>query len=396
MSKAWLKNAVIYHILIDRFAKGGIKGTIPFQPGPVFLGGDIAGIIEKLPYIESLGANAIWLSPFNTTNAYHGYHVEDFYNVDPRFGSIEILQKLIKKAHAKNIRVIMDFVPNHVSNQHPYFREARLDKKSQYSSWFYFKQWPDSYVRFLSFDELVKLNLDYVPAREHVIEAALFWLEKGIDGLRIDHVAGVKPTFWKEFKQRVNEKFPNTVLIGEAWMSGIKFRELNTINIPGKYITLALYKMSRERRSDRILKEYIPYFDGVLDFQFQKLMELFITKKNIVRTTRLLKKKIQKHYTRFPDDYALATFLDNHDMNRFLYYSKDNKTLLKQALTIQAEQDQPMIIYYGTELGLSHRLNIKSFDAHGDLEARRPMPWDSPDEEIHEFYKNIIAKRISR
>ena len=81
---SWFKNAIIYHILIDRF--NGFKSSWGWDE-PVFLGGNIKGITEKIPYIKDLGFNTIWISPFYKTNTYHGYHITDFYQVEPRFGT---------------------------------------------------------------------------------------------------------------------------------------------------------------------------------------------------------------------------------------------------------------------------------------------------------------------
>ena len=87
----WFKDAIIYHILIDRFA--GYKSGKWNKP--VFLGGNIKGIIDKLPYIKELGINTLWISPFYKTSAYHGYHIMDFFQVDPHFGTIKDMKKLI-------------------------------------------------------------------------------------------------------------------------------------------------------------------------------------------------------------------------------------------------------------------------------------------------------------
>jgi glycosidase len=256
----WFKNAIIYHIFIDRFA----GCTSDKWNEPVFLGGTIKGITKHLPYLDRLGVNTIWLSPFYKTSAYHGYHITDFFKVDPRFGNVNDLKILVKKVHQRDMRIIADFVPNHCSSQHPYFKEARENKNSPYCRWFYFTHWPDDYVCFLSIKELPKLNLDYEPARDHIVQAAQYWLRKGFDGFRLDHVIGPKHSFWNFFRDALKKEFPNVVLIGEAWMQGIKFRELETVNVRGK-----VWKWVLGGSSDSLLKEYMGELDGVLDFRFQ-------------------------------------------------------------------------------------------------------------------------------
>ena len=116
----WFKHAIIYHILIDRFSN-----TLPLlSDKPVFLGGTIRGIIEKIPYLKDLGIDTIWISPFYKTSAYHGYHITDFFQVDTHFGTKKDLITLIESIHQNNMHIIADFVPNHCSRHHPFFQEA--------------------------------------------------------------------------------------------------------------------------------------------------------------------------------------------------------------------------------------------------------------------------------
>ena len=137
----WFKDAIVYQIFIDRF-------TAPDNCDwnkPDFMGGTIKGIIGKLPYIQELGINTIWISPFYKTSAYHGYHITDFYSVDSHFGTVDDIKELIKKCHDKGIKFIADFVPNHCSNEHPFFIEAQKNKNSDYHEWFYWKKWQINY-----------------------------------------------------------------------------------------------------------------------------------------------------------------------------------------------------------------------------------------------------------
>ena len=162
----WLKNEIIYHIFIDRFA--GFKSTDNWDK-PEFLGGNIKGIIQKIPYLKDLGITTIWISPFYKTSAYHGYHITDFYSVDAHFGCIEDLDMLISKVHDNKMKIIADFVPNHCSKHHPFFIEAQNNKKSKYYDWFYFTNWPDQYLCFLSISEIPKLNLNNKITKDHIL-----------------------------------------------------------------------------------------------------------------------------------------------------------------------------------------------------------------------------------
>jgi glycosidase len=378
VSIAWFRNAVIYQILIDRFAGCRADGW----DKPQFLGGTIRGIIGKLDYIKDLGANTIWISPFYKTDQYHGYHVTDFYQVEPRFGNVEDLKELIESVHKAGMRIIADFVPNHVSDQHPYFLDARKRVDSPYYDWFYFNNWPDDYLCFLSVRSLPKLNLDNLLTRKHIINAAKFWLSLGFDGYRLDHCIGPTHKFWKLFRTEIKNQFPNCILIGEACLMGIKCRELKTISIKHKF--LRLFNLGT---LDGMFQEYIGELDGVLDFEFLHVICDFAVRKI---TKELALKRLHKHYKKFPPDYYLPTFLDNHDMDRILFHCGNDIELFKEAAQIQFAIDQPKIIYYGTESGLTQDKSTFDTPFHGDLQARRPMNWDSVNKEVLDFYRKLI------
>ena len=176
-------------------------------------------------------------------------------------------------------------------------------------------------------------------------------------------------------------------------MKGIKFRELKTINIRNKII-----KWLFGASSDRLLAEYIDELDGVLDFRFQELIKNYIATGNLGKED--FYNELKSHYKKYPERYYLPTFLDNHDMNRFLFDCKNDKQKLKQAVKIQFSISQPHIIYYGTEIGMSQEKSIWSFTSHGDLQARRPMNWENIDSDLKKFYRtlinNFIFRRISK
>ena len=127
----WAHAAVIYHIFLDRFYPGDGVPWIKTTNLSGFFGGTLRGVIQKLDYIQSLGCNAIWLSPLFASPSHHGYDATDYYTVAPRFGTNAELLELIEKAHQRDIRVILDFVANHWSNQHPTFQAAQRDENSE-------------------------------------------------------------------------------------------------------------------------------------------------------------------------------------------------------------------------------------------------------------------------
>lgn len=392
-STSWFKQAIIYQIFIDRFLIGNPKSDkTPNDKKPNFSGGNIQGIIDQLDYIQDLGVNTIWLSPFNSTSAYHGYHITDFFDVDKHFGSLQILKKFINLAHSKNIKVIMDFVPNHVSHKHPYFLEAIKNKKSEYRNWFFFNKWPDNYVCFLKFKELPKLNLDYQPTRDHIIDSAKYWLDQGIDGIRLDHTIGPSFAFWKEFKEKIKSHKPSAVIIGETYFHGISFNDLNTINMKSKLLIYLKYYLGFNIL-DSVMHQYVNCFDGQLDFEFQRLLKEYIAKPKWYKPKWILNYKLKRHYKSFPKNHYLPTFLDNHDMNRFLFEADQDKNKLKKATKIQFNQKQPAIIYYGTEVGLSQKKDFKEIDSYSDLLARKMMSWENQDKDLLNYFKKLIKTK---
>jgi cyclomaltodextrinase len=387
MATDWFQTAIVYQVLIDRFA--GLASADRLQPE--FLGGNLCALTEKLPYLETLGINTLWLSPFCETNAYHGYHVTDFYKIEPRFGTLDDLKRLIECAHASGIRVIADFVPNHCSDRHPFFLDAQKNRRSRYRNWFLFTEWPDRYLCFLDIKQLPKLNLDCPEARDHIIGAAKQWLSLGLDGFRLDHVIGPGHSFWRCFRAELKKDHAEAVLIGEAWLEGINRHHLKTIHVKNRYFRWLL-GVSQES----IQREYYGELDGVLDFRFRSMVRDHIAWGPGDFSADMLQKRLGQRLSKYPKDYFLATFLDNHDMNRFLYECGNDMEKLKAAASLQFSLSQPPIIYYGTEVGMTHEHPVRIDHPHSDLQARQPMVWDKPDMELFAFYQELIDWRKQR
>ncbi|MFI5240182.1 MAG: alpha-amylase family glycosyl hydrolase [Candidatus Saccharimonadia bacterium] len=382
----WLKKAVIYQIFIDRFAGYDPKSD-PLKP--YFNGGNIAAITKKLPYLVDLGVSAIWLTPFLKTSDYHGYSTLDFYQVEPHFGTLKDLKNLVKACHDAHIKVIMDFTANHTSALHPFFQEALTNPTSDYRKWYYFDR-DNNYLKFINFAALPKLNLDYRPAREHVIGAAEYWItELGIDGLRLDHVIGPSDGFWREFGGRIRKIKPEIVLIGEAVLFQVNWGHFRTYKLPHPrwYYFLA---HTVKFPFDPISKHYIGIIDGVLDYTYYHLLKRFAEGDFDLKKFGQL---LDQHFKSFPKSFALPVFIDNHDSDRFLYLIKQDHERLKEVLKFEFALDQPKIIYYGDEVGMTNdnKVFINTGWA-GDLPARRHMNW-SPDQKqlkLLQFYKELI------
>lgn len=384
----WWNDAVFYQILVDRFRRAGfdtLRGD-PMKPG--FCGGNLRGVIESLPYLQKLGIDAIWLSPIQPTAAYHGYHITNLEGVERRFGGMASFKALLRAAKP-DFRIIMDFVPNHVHRSHPIFMDAWKRKNSDFRDWFFFDD-KGGYLCFLDFGELPKLNLDHPAARRYAIDCALQWLEQGIDGFRLDHVLGPSMSFWRAFHREVKSRYPAAFLLGEALFLGIGGKHMKTLGLPHKRQHLKK-EMQGKSVADDIMLEYRNVMDGVLDFGFREIMVNEIAHARRLPTKRQVQSVLDEHYAKFPEDFSLPTFLDNHDINRFMFEAGDRIARLKRAAEIQFKQKQPPIIYYGTEAGMSQARD--TWGPHADLNARQPMPWDNPHPELLDFYTDLIHRR---
>lgn len=378
----WFKEAVIYQVFIDRFY--GFKKR---ENLPEFLGGNINGVIKKLDYFKNLGINVIWLSPFYESINYHGYHITDFEKVDPHFGSEEDLKRLLSEAHKRGLKVIADFVPNHCAIHHPIFQEAYHNKVSKYSDWFIFEQWPDKYRCFLDFNELPKLNLNNIEVRDYMIDVADYWMSKGLDGFRIDHAIGPSHRFWKVFRKKMKAKYPQAVFIGEVWCEGLDKNLFKTTGLKNKRAK-SKFGVSQEE----IQLEYYQELDGVLDFALNTML-VDATKNRVnLLSNKKLKSKIKKHFRRVPSDYFMVTFLDNHDMDRFLLHCKGSIKVLLDAFELLLSLNRPVVIYNGTENCEYNKIPIDVSISNSDLLVRAPFDWNAINKEFSEGLQNLIIK----
>ncbi|MBN1487115.1 MAG: hypothetical protein JW981_05690, partial [Anaerolineae bacterium] len=224
---AWVKDAIIYQVLIDRFFDADPNRNIDTPPSGDgsperrlfgWNGGDLAGIEARLDYLKYLGINTLWLSPIYENPAsqigseydtvaeviknYHGYEAVDMNAVEDNFGTLKDFKRLVEAAHAAGIRIILDFVANHTSNQHPHFKDASdRCQDSPYYNWYKFGKvdhqgklvryesacctpghnhwWGDNdeYVTFFGVKEMPQLDNDYGPTRQAMLEQALKWIQ---------------------------------------------------------------------------------------------------------------------------------------------------------------------------------------------------------------------------
>ena len=353
----WVRDAIIYHIFLDRFYPGdGVSWKKPTNLSG-FFGGTLRGAIQQLDYIQSLGCNAVWLSPLFASPTHHGYDATDYYTVEPRFGTNAELIELIKKAHQRGIRIILDFVANHWSNHHPTFQAAQRDPDSEYRAWYTWQRWPDEYTSFFGVKGMPQLNLKHKPTSDYLLRCAQHWLRNGVDGYRLDYAPGPPRTFWADFRQACKAVNPDAFLFGEV----VSHSE--------------------------VIASYIPHFDGCLDF----LLADALRRTFVLETSTLLEFEsfLAAHEMYFPKDFSLPAFLDNHDMTRILYLAREDKAKVKLAALVLFTLSAPPVIYNGTEVGVSQRNPLGRFE-----EARLPMPWgDEADKDLLDYFRRLGALR---
>jgi len=393
-SEHWLRRAVIYSILVDRFA-GFAASRAGDWDLPVFIGGNLGTITSKLDYLVELGINTLWLSPIYRGVDYHGYHITDFRAVDSRFGNLGDLKSLIEQCRRRGLRVIADLVPNHCHESHPFFQEALRNKKSPYRQWFNFDK-QDRYATFLGCAWLPKLNLENSQARRYMIDSALYWQDLGLDGFRIDHVIGVSHGFLQDLSIALKKANPESVLFGEAVM--------DTAGLRKHHKTFFLKDSVRRRRTglsqESMQKDYRGVIDGVLDFAFHRLLVRHVRGRLPAPS---LNAAIQRHFAGYPSDFSLVLFLDNHDMNRLFCeclrrHGDRSKAIdaLKAAFLIMMKcarhYRHPVAIYYGDEILLNQVAPMQDHFPHQDLLVRRTMSW-SPDSTQIAFYA-FVSKHL--
>ncbi len=394
----------IYHIFVDRFSTGNEerdsqlsqKHTIKELDdyGQSFLGGNLKGIIKRFDHIKSLGIEAIWISPFYKTSAYHGYHITDFFSIDERFGNNEDLKEIVKIAHKNNIKVILDFIPNHCSKYHPFFLDSQNNPKSKYRDWFFYKKWPNKYLCFLDFSELPKLNLHNRDCQKYILEAAKHWIEEfDIDGYRIDHAIGPPAFFWEELKKETQKIKKDFLLMPEIWFKGIRWKHIETFHFLRKenekinlFLLFKIIFSSNARRQDIAYKFLSPHFDAIFDFTLSEFL-----RKNYENPKRV--KNFSKKRERLFNGKKNYVFLDNHDMSRFRFLCK-NKEKYKGGVSLLLSLEKPVVIYYGNEIGLGQKNHLEH-KSHQDKEFRRFMKWqfNEKEKEIFDFMKKELQKK---
>lgn len=352
--------------------------------------GDLNGVTAKLDYLQSLGISGLWLTPIHPSPSYHGYDVTDYYDIHPDFGTMADFERLIEEAHKRNIQIIMDLVVNHSSNEHPWFIESARGTDSPYRDWYI---WADSetgadpdavagkgadgnvgaklsaisavggiawharnggHYLGIFWEGMPDLNIDHPDVRAEMIKIGQFWLNKGVDGFRLDaakhvyedfqgdggnqEIARKNQAWWQEFRRGLNEVKPDAYLVGEVW---------DSTAVIGPYLDQA--------------------FNACFNFDLAgQLLAAAKSEKAVDIASKL--SRIYEYYDRVSGGaFEDAIFLTNHDQNRVMSQLQGNANHAKMAASMLLTLPGKPYIYYGEEIGMQ---GMKP-----DEYIREPMLW---------------------
>ena len=355
----WMQTAAFYQIFVDRFNIGDTakdKSYINLEWGGIpdpksFAGGDLKGITQKLGYLKALGINALYLTPVFKSVSNHKYDIGDYYDIDEHFGSKADLKELTEKAHALGIRIVLDAVFNHCSENLREFRDvAEKGKKSRYYDWFVIKNdAPLEYETFGDCAYMPKFDTSNPEVRDYLIDIATYWInEFDIDGWRLDVSDEVSHEFWRQLRRAVKAVKPDCVLIGENW---------HDANI---YL-----------RGDQ--------FDCVMNYAFTKACLDFYAFGRF--DARMFADKLSELLMRNTDavNGMMLNLLDTHDTHRFLTRVNGDENKLMSALALTYFFTGAPCIFYGTE---------NAVEGGYDPDCRRTFDWSKEHEQTPE--KSLI------
>ena len=355
----WWNDAVFYEIFVRSFYDSNADGV-----------GDLQGIIQKLDYLNDgnpntdtdLGITALWLMPIFPSPSYHGYDVTDYRNIDEEYGTMNDFKALITAAHARGIKIVIDFVGNHTSDQHPWFtasasNESKRDwylwnsNKPSYNGPWGQEVWHErnnSYYYGVFWGGMPDLNYTNQEVTNEIKNTLRFWKEEvGVDGFRIDAVkhwiengdqqenTAATLAWWRDLYVFRKSLDPGLMMVGEAWTS--------TQNIA-------------------------PYSDKRLDYCFEFDLSYALIDGINNQTNSGLKSKMSEIISTYETN-QYGTFLTNHDQDRSFYRFGMDERKAKLAARILLSLPGVPYIYYGEEVGM---LGQKP-----DEDIRRPMQWTS-------------------
>lgn len=361
----WMHHAVFYQIFVDRFYMGNPNkdttyincqwGEQPRQHS--YAGGDLRGITLKLDYLKSLGITAIYLTPVFTSISNHKYDISDYWKIDSQFGTNEDLKTLVTQAHDRGMKIVLDAVFNHCSEQLKEFQDViHNGKKSPYYDWFIiYGERPDkslkNYEMFATCEYMPKFNTSNIEVQDYLIRIGTYYLrEYDIDGWRLDVSDEVSHDFWKRFRKAIKSCKSDAVIIGENW-----------------------HDASNYLRGDE--------YDSIMNYAFTKCcQDYFATETKDASHAAWQLNAILMRNTDTVNQMML-NLLDSHDTCRFYTEVGENREKMKAALCLLFLFPGAPCIFYGTEILIAGGY---------DPDCRKCMDWSKVFEEDYQDIVEII------
>lgn len=336
---SWFDDAVLYAVVVDRFAGAGgerLEGVLPSG----FAGGTIPGLLARLDTLRDLGITCLWLLPVTASDSFDGLLPTSYFTVAERYGGNAALRSLVGEAHERGMRVVLSVPLFQVASEHPLYRRARAHPTHPVAAWFE----PDAP------GAPPTLDTDHPDVRRYLLDVATFWLgDMGLDGLHFPEADLPSLTFWTEFQLALKAAFPHALTLGSVACSASE------------------------------AGAYAGRLDAVLDCPLAlALRRVFATREVPLRAllTGLDPRALP------PLAAPRVTYLDFLDLDRFSWLAEGSHDRLALAATCQLTLEGTPALFYGTEVGLTQELDDRG---HPDGEPGRlhvaacpPMPWPAP------------------
>ena len=377
-------NDVIYLIMPDRFADGDVSndrladspGTFDRSKPRAYHGGDLKGIQDHLDYMRELGVTTLWLTPIVQNDRlspqdYHGYGAVDEYAVNEHFGTLQDLQTLVASAHEMGLKVILDFVPNHVGPKHPWAENppepdwfhGTKDHHLVATGDFQYLADPHAPPRYWRnvvdgwfANTLPDLNQENPDVAQYFIQNALWWAEEtGIDGYRLDTFPYVSRKFWSEWHEALREAFPRMTTVGEVFNSDTK---------------ITSFFDGGRKQFDGIDSGVTTVFDYPLYFVLNQVAF------GDAPTAKLVDVLADDHL--YPRPEWLVPFVDNHDVTRIASSKGATTRKVELAFSILLTLRGIPELYYGDEIAMT---------GGADPDNRRDFPGGFPGDPHDAFLK---------
>jgi maltose alpha-D-glucosyltransferase/alpha-amylase len=404
VSERWYKEAVVYCVEVDSFQDSDGDGY-----------GDLRGLTSRLDYLSRLGVTCLWLNPVHPTpNRDAGYDVADYYNVDPRLGTLGDFAELAQQAHQRGIRLLLDLVVNHTSDQHPWYQAARSDRRSPYRDWYVWSddEPPDRlqgvvfpgeqnetwtwdkqahawyFHRFYDFQP--DLNWSNRGVRDEIKRVMAFWLQMGASGFRVDAAP-----FVLEQVRPGADPAPLDFSILDDWRQDLQWRRGDAVLLCEANVDAGQYVHYAAARADGPNDRAHMLFDFLLNAR----LWLALARCEAEPLAEALRAQ-----PRLPAMAQWATFLRNHDeldLSRLTERQKDevfkafapkqemrifgrgirrrlapmlrgDRRRIEMAYALQFSMPGTPVLRYGEEIGMGENLSLPGREA-----LRTPMQWDS-------------------